>query len=167
MNIRGGVLHVTTHTNFVLDRHHCVAAFGMENALVAQQQVRIAKRGRRFLSGGLGFFKRLGQKLPLRFQVDELLLELDLLDLEIGFSAFDFPAGILSLLHEIDFVILDLVDFSLETYNLVAQSLEFVVFSSLKLLRLVLGDLVATGASIQLKLLSFDLNLFCPLPAAF
>jgi hypothetical protein len=113
MNIRDGVLHVAPHTNFVLDWHHRTSAFRLKNAFVSHQQLLVGNGGTGFLPGSLGFFKRFGEKLTLLFKRNELLLELSLLDFEIRFCPLDFTADILGLLHEINFVIFDLVDFFL------------------------------------------------------
>src|SRR6201989_3015078 len=95
MNIRGGVVHVAAHANFVLDWHHRTSAFRLKNTFVPAEQLLVGNGGAGLLPGSLGFFKRFGKKLTLLFKRTQLLLELSLLDFELRFCPLDFAAGIL------------------------------------------------------------------------
>src|SRR5262249_25288664 len=100
------------------------------------------------------------ERLLLLFQVCFLQLCLMLRGSKILLRLRKLRADFLPLLHQVDFFILNLLDLPFESMNLLADCLELLVFSRLKLLGLILADSVPPRLRIELE--SFLLNLEIP-----
>ncbi len=158
VNGRWGVLHMAAHADFMLDRHNCVPTLADENPGILENQIRI---------------KRIDELFPIYFQFasarlqqllfpDEctgLLPVMILTGFEFAFRLPRFRLRLLSFFHEFDFAILNLRDLALHPSNLLPESLEFLVFASLKLLSPKLGDGVLARLDFKLQFLSLQFKL--------
>src|ERR1700730_17926035 len=89
-----------------------------------------------------------------------------MLELRLPFGSFQLQLRVhrlflelLRLFHQLNLVILDALDFLFKSVDLLADGLEFVIFTSLILLDFVLGDRIPARLSVQLETFPLNLNL--------